>query len=122
MPKATFNPEPQRFDLKTCAEGYVLLQRLPYGKWLNRQQMALQMKFSADKSSGDMSGEMAMANRKVTEFEFRECIVEHNLVGENDEPLNFKNGITLDLLDPRVGNEIAAYISDLHEFAESLPN
>lgn len=117
MPKAVVDiDETTRHELKTCEGGFVVLRRLPYGSWLKRQEMALQMKLKGGDKNNDAEAQVAMANRKVTEFEFKECIVEHNLQGHDDSLLNFNYGTTLDALNPKIGNEIATYISQLHEF------
>lgn len=123
MPKATVNiDEFQKFELKTCEGAFVHLRRLPYGLWLKRQEMALQMKINPQARGNDATGELAMANRKVTEFEFAHCIIEHNLEDDEGNLLDFKNPRTLDTLNPKIGNEIGTYISDLHEFGEAVPN
>lgn len=123
MPRATVDiDDVEKFPLDTCEGGFVVLRRLPYGAWLKRQEMALQMKMTGMERGQEAVGELAMANRKVTEFEFRECIVEHNLEDANGTPLDFRLGRTLDALNPRIGNEIGSYIAKLHEFEEELPN
>lgn len=123
MPRATVDiNERHPHDLKTLEGGAVTLRRLPYGQWLKRQEMAMQMKVKGMERGQETEGLLAMANRVVTEFEFRECIVDHNLTDANDEPLDFRSGRTLDQLDPKIGNEIAGYIRELHEFETDLGN
>lgn len=118
MPRATIDvDETIRFDLKTLPDAYVVLRRMPYGKYMHRQEMALQMKIEGGGSS-ESSGSFAMANRKVTEFEFRECIADHNLTDHNDAPLDFTKPFTLDMLDSRIGDEISTYIGQLLQFGE----
>lgn len=115
MPKAVVNvEETQRFELKSLPEGFVVLRRMPYGAWLHRQEMAMNMKFK------DETADVSMANHKVTEYDFKECIVEHNLTDENDELINFKQSKIIDKLNPVIGNEIGKYIGTLHEFEDKL--
>jgi len=68
-----------------------------------------------------LQGELAMANREITRFEFKNCIVSHNLeiqVGEGTRLLNFDNPEDFNCLDPRVGSEIEKYISDMNQFED----
>jgi hypothetical protein len=57
-----------------------------------------------------------MMQSAVTAYEFQQCIVNHNLQADNDEPLDFSSPFTLGVLDPKIGNEISEYIRELHEF------
>jgi hypothetical protein len=117
MPQATMSTEPERFDLKSCPGGFVVLRRMSYGKYLARQEMALKLKVQAQQKKGSsFEGEMAMANKIVTVFEFKECVVDHNLTDASDAPLNFASEHTLEILDPRVGNEIGSLINNMHDF------
>lgn len=118
MPRATITTESVHYDLKTLEDGFVELRRMSYDKWLSRQEMALRMQFEG-KKGGSVAGEMAMANKAVTQFEFRECIVDHNLEDENGNHLDFRSPAALAMLDPRIGNEIGQYIMELHEFDAS---
>jgi hypothetical protein len=119
MPQATVSVEPERHDLKSCPGGFVVLRRMSYGKYLARQEMALKLKVQAQQqkgSKGNFEGEMAMANKIVTVFEFKECVVDHNLTDAGDQPLNFALESTLEILDPRIGNEIGSLINEMHDF------
>jgi hypothetical protein len=82
--------------------------------------MAAKMKFTG--KEGNMGGELEAANRKVTEFEFANCVVEHNLEDADGQPLDFKQAWVVHTLDPRVGEEISTYIDELNQFEASLPN
>lgn len=119
MPVASVSTESVKKELKTLEGGFVELKRMPYGAWLKRQEMAMQLKFNAAKG-GDTAGEIAMANKAVTVFEFSQCIVDHNLEITEGTPFDFRQETSLDRLDPKVGNEIASYITEMHEF--DLPN
>lgn len=125
MPRATVSTDNTRIDLKTCPEGFVEIKALPYGQWLQRQDIAMQMQVEG---MGDKNAKATMqaANKAVTTFEFSRCIVRHNLTAAppKDAPegtegplLDFAaNGI--DVLDPRIGEEISAAIMKMHEFDE----
>lgn len=120
MPKATTNiNETERFELKTLPEGYVVLRRLTYGEFMKRRQMTSNLSVSGGKGRQDFEGVLELANQKVTEFEFASCVVEHNLEDENGDLLDFKNPIHLQMLDPRVGEEISSYIDKMNQFEGS---
>lgn len=119
MPRATIGTDTVRKDLKSLPEGYVILRAMPYGDWLQRQQIMLRMEIEAARGNGagkkrDFKGSMSMSNKEVTLFEFQRCIVEHNLENDNGELLDFKNPTSIHILNPKVGNEIGDYINELH--------
>jgi len=120
MPKATITQETVHKDLETLPEGFVELRRMPYGQWLHRQELAMRMNIKADGRGGrqntGIEGQMVMANQEVTNFEFSQCVVNHNLENDAGELLDFRSPTALMLLDPKIGNEIAQYIMELHEF------
>jgi len=107
--------DPEHFDLNTLPGAFVELRRMPYGKYLTRQEMSLKLKVQGTNRQ-NVEGEMAMANKLVTQFEFKECIVNHNLEDENGNPLDFRSPLTLEMLDPRVGDEIGTHINEMHQF------
>lgn len=119
MPKATISQETVHKDLHALPEGWVELRRMPYGQWLHRQELAMRMSIETQggqRSNQGIKGEMVMANQAVTQFEFTQCVVDHNLENDAGEKLDFRSAQTMQLLDPKVGNEIAQYIMELHEF------
>ncbi len=116
MPRATISTDSQRFELKSLPEGFVTIRRMSYGRWLERQEMALQIQFNQSQGKGKgMQGDVKALQRITTEFEFKECIVDHNLTDDNDTPLDFRAVGILQKLDPRVGNEIESIIQELHD-------
>lgn len=119
MPKATTSMhDTERFALKSCPpDGYVVLRRLTYGEYLERRQMTSGMKVHAGQGK-DFEGLLDLMNRKTTEYEFKNCIIEHNLTDEAERQLDFKRRETLSRLDPRVGEEIATYIARMNQFEE----
>lgn len=116
MPVATIRVEDtDKFPLKSCEGGYVVLRRMTYGQSLERRTM-MKLSFTTKKGQKNLEGELAMANRRVQMYEFQKCIVDHNLTDANDRPLNLTDPVVLDTLDPRVGQEIEQLISDMNNF------
>lgn len=127
MPRATHNMQAtERFDLKSCPEGYVVLRRLNYGQYLERQAMAMEMRMSTSGAGrgGDrqIEADIKMAAQRTAEFEFAHCIVDHNLTDDSDRPLNFAEKWTLTALDIRIGAEIGELINKVNGFEEELGN
>lgn len=118
MPNATVDVEStQRFDLKTLEDGFVVLRRMSYGQILQRR-MFTKLEVESSGKKNDFRGEMAMANRRVTEFEFQNCVVDHNLTDKDDRKLDLSRAVDFNQLDPRVGQEIEGYITDMNNFEE----
>jgi hypothetical protein len=119
MPKAISNTsDTQRFELKSCPEGYVVVRRLTYGEKLQRRAMVSNFKINAGKGK-DFSGEMNLVNEQATVFDFQRCIIEHNLEKDDEgTALNFANIADIRLLDPKVGEEIDELLSKLNNFED----
>ena len=119
MPNASRSLDTERKDLKTLDGGYVVLRRMSYGQSVERRSM-LTMGFETDGKSNDFKGELAMGNKRITVYEFRNCIVEHNLFKDDAETqlFDFSKMETLDELDPKIGQEIEKYIGDMNNFNE----
>jgi hypothetical protein len=116
MPKATATLVTERHNLKTVPDGFVEVRRLTYGETLQRRQMmTLEM---TGNNKNDARAEMALANRKATEYDFARCITNHNLFADDQETrkLNLGNPSDVDLLDPRVGQEIESILDALNNF------
>jgi len=117
MPIAVNNTEDtQRFDLKSAPpDGFVVLRRMTYGQVVQRRAlMKLSMDMSGKGRNKDFKGEMAMASVDINNFEFKHCIVEHNLEKSDGVLLNLASPVDLQLLDPRVGQEIERYITSMN--------
>ena len=121
MPKATISPDisKKKFDLKTLEGGFVELRQLTYGEQIKKQQMAAKMTFEGQ-GRGFSGGEFEFFQRKMSEYEFATCILDHNLEDEEGNKLSFNNGNILDVLDPRIGSEISFYISEMNDFQEDV--
>lgn len=122
MPQATVDVEStQKFDLKTLPEGFVVLRRMSYGQVLQRR-MFTKLEIESSGKSRDFRGEMAMTNVKVTAFEFQHCVVDHNLEDKDGRKLDLTKPADFNKLDPRVGQEIEGYISEMNNFEEDEEN
>ena len=122
MPNALAIANTEHKDLKSLPGGFVDIKRMTYGQKLERQGMIrIQFGMSRQRQS-DVKGEMEMANKIATQFEFKNCIVDHNLTDENDNKLDLSNPVVIDNLDPRVGEEINTLISEINNFEEDSGN
>lgn len=139
MVVATSNAaQTEHLDLKSLPDGWVEARRLTYGEKLQRRAMVSGLKIKMQDrrrkgQSDDMEGEMNMVNEAATLFDFQKCIVDHNLealiegpvpVGDNGEApqtrkLDLTNASDIKKLDPRVGEEIDTWLSELNNFEES---
>lgn len=124
MPRATVSQETTRYDLRTCAGGYVELRTLSFHEMNMRQEMAARMYQETKVTSGKnqkakqedtVRGYFEIMNVAVTEYEFRNCIVDHNLEDENGELIDFTRPMQAWRLDPKIGQEIANYIDKLNQ-------
>lgn len=119
MPKAVSNnQETFRHDLKSLPEGFVVARRLTYGEKLQRRAMVSGLKIQGSKNS-DFAGEMNLVNEQATLFDFQRCITEHNLEkDDNGTLLDFSNMQDIRALDPRIGEEIDDFLSELNNFED----
>lgn len=115
----TVPTEAERFDLKSAEGAYVMLKPLPYGQLIERRDKASRMSMVTDRGSRDqtkMDIDMMQAQSRM--FEFSNCIIDHNLSDDAGNKLNFSIPSTLNLLDPKVGQEIEQLIDDLNQLEE----
>ena len=112
-------------DLKSLPEGFVKIKRLSYGAKLHRRAMVSKMTIQGGGKKSDFAGEMSLINEAATQYDFANCIVDHNLDDAEGRKLNFKSVQDITSLDPRVGEEIDKYINELNNFEEEddeVPN
>lgn len=122
MPNALATTNVTEYDLKTLEGGKVNLKRMTYGQKLERQGMIKVQFGGGNRRNSDFKGELEMANRIATYYEFQHCIVSHNLTGENDVLLDLSAPGIIDQLDPRIGEEISNLISELNNFEDDQGN
>ena len=122
MPRATVSTEAQTFDLKSCPGGWVQLRRMSYGERLHRQDIAMQMSMEADQRKRTAQMNVVPTQTQVAAYELGTCVVDHNLEDESGRKLNFTNPVDCQLLDGRIGEEIAGYIDTMHDWEGDLPN
>lgn len=120
MPKAVVETGyTERKELTTAPpDGYVELRRMTWGEFLQRRQMVMAMTVEGDRKKKNFSGQLDMANAKVTIFEFAHCVVDHNLEDMDGRKLNLAAQQDLMKLDPRIGQEISKYIDEMNNFNE----
>lgn len=121
MPKAYVNKdETTHHDLKSCPGGFVKLRKLTYGESIHRRQITSAMRMTAGEDQSFV-GEMDLTNFDAVQYELSKCVVEHNL--EKDDKGNqfdFSRAADLQLLDPRIGEEIQEQIRKMNEFNPDL--
>lgn len=113
MPRATVSANTERFDLKSCAGGFVVIRRMTYGEKLNRQDNMIDTNMGKDNQI-----KVSLLARNAAMADFANLVVEHNLTDDADRPLNFKNQADVAQLDPRVGEEIGELIDQLNSFGD----
>jgi len=129
MPKATVNPKAHRYELKTCPGGFVSLRTLSFHEMEMRKDIAGRMYQEESRAAlkkGKTTDEEKMRayfesmNVTVTEFEFRNCIIEHNLFVDDAETqqIDFNRPMENWKLDPKIGEEISRYIAELTQMDE----
>jgi hypothetical protein len=122
MPVATVTNNTERLNLKSCPGGWVELRRMTYGQLLERRSMAMKMQMEAGGKGESAKMDIDMSNRRVVEYEFKHCIMDHNLTDELENPLDLTRTAVLTILDPRIGDEISEKINDMHDFEAELGN
>jgi hypothetical protein len=122
MPKAVATQEEHLLELKSVEGGFIKARRLSYGEKLQRRAMTsgLKLDIGSRKKGTDTTGEMQLITEESTLFDFKHCILDHNLFKDEEETqkLDLTNKMDLRMLDPRVGEEIDAFLSELNNFEE----
>lgn len=118
MPRAVVQRETVKRELKSVEEGWVELIQLPYYEMLKRRDNAMKMSMELNPNLGDEDIrrlDLGFANEWTTQFDFANCIADHNLTDDQDKKLDFKNELVFQILDPRVGLEIEKLITELNQ-------
>jgi hypothetical protein len=123
MPRATISTETIRKELKTCPGGFVELRQLSWAEMMKRRDIASRMyadvKTSQTSVQDTIRQYMEVVNVAIMEFEFKNCIVDHNLEDDEGNRLDFSNPMSLSILNPKIGSEIDRYIEELNQEDES---
>jgi hypothetical protein len=121
MPRATVSHDTVRHNLKTLPDGWVDLRTLTFHEMNTRQDIATRMyqeqttgKKQSKRDEETIRGYFEIMNVAVTEYEFRNCIVEHNLEDENGALIDFTRPMQAWRLDPKIGQEIDRIIDDMN--------
>jgi len=132
MPRATTDTTAtERFPLKSLPEqngeeaGWVELRKLTYGQILERRDMSAKMAIENVGGRGanreeDMKVTTELIQKKVTEYEFKNCIVDHNLDDAAGKHLNLSDPRSVWALDPQVGQEIGELIDSQNQWDADL--
>ncbi len=126
MPVATVSTDTETKSLKSAPpDGYVELRALPYGKLLYRRDRASRMSMLQEAGNGrkrrqaqqqeDTKVNIETMQEESRYYEFKECIVDHNLTDPNGRKLDFNNKMDFKMLNPKVGTEIEQYIDELNQ-------
>ena len=120
MPKAIATAEEHRLDMKTIEGGFIVAKRLTYGEKMQRRAMTAGMKIESQKGKKDFLGEMQLINEQATVFDFQRCILDHNLFKDDDDldKFDFSKINDIRMLDPRAGEEIDAWLSELNNYED----
>lgn len=121
MPRATISVEPQTQDLRTCPGGFIKLRRMTYGELMTSQDMAYQVSMKAADMNNPEVG-LDVSRAAVTEYQFKTCILDHNLEDDKGRKLDFRSSQDIHLLDSNIGQEIQNHIDDLHNWTKTFPN
>jgi len=119
MPRATVDTTATvRKELTTLPDGYVVLRKLPYGAKLQRSSEAMKMTMEMGRGRGkkNAKADVEMLQHASTLFDFRHCIVEHNLEDETGRTLNLHDPNDINNLDPQIGEEVSNLIDELNNF------
>ena len=131
MPRATVDvTSTTRFELESLPKteddeaGFVELRKLSYGQILERRDMgakiAVEGLTDSRSSRDDLKVTTEMIQKAVTEFEFKHCVVSHNLEDEHGTLLIFTNPNNVWSLDPQVGQEVSELIDRMNEWDADL--
>lgn len=120
---ATVPTDAEKFDLRTQEGAWVMLKPLPYGELLERRDKASRMSMEAggnrrSKKQDTSRLDIDMMQQQTRIYEFSHCIVDHNLGDDKGNKLNFTNASTLNILDPKTGQEIEDLIDKLNELED----
>lgn len=106
----------ERYDVPGFPGAWVELRRWTHGESTRRtdQSMSLVVQQGSDRP------EVVVSTQKSRQFDFRVCIVDHN-ISFDGKKADFKNPATVDGLDPVLGEAIATLISNHNTVVDDIP-
>lgn len=114
----------KRFELKSCEGAFVLLRQMTYGEWQRRSDLVSRISIeSASPNKGrnavrDLVQRVDTQSLEVALFEFKTCVVQHNLEDASGRTLQLGARQDLERLDPRIGREIGQLIDEMNSWDE----
>jgi hypothetical protein len=128
MPKASVDPQTHEYQLATCPGAFVKLRTLSFHEMQQRQDVAARM-YREESANDVRRGKVKqdddakvrayfdVMNVAVTEFEFRNCVIDHNLFIDDAETqkIDFTKPMRTWMLDPKIGDEISELIDKLNQ-------
>ena len=119
MPRATTSMDTVRYQLKSAPpDGWVDIRPMDYGTYLKRRDMAMKMGVTGA-GSGFEKIDLDILQETVTRFEFKSCIVDHNLENEEGKKLNLSTPEDFQRLDPRIGQELSILIDEVTQWEDT---
>jgi uncharacterized protein (DUF305 family) len=96
---------------------------MSYGELLTSQDLAYQVSVKENKDgSGDPEAGINVTQAKILEYQFKICILDHNLENESSQKLRFDSPEAVHMLDANIGQEINAQIEKMHRWDKAYPN
>jgi hypothetical protein len=115
----------ERYELASCPDAYVVLRQMTYGEWQRRTDIVTRLTIetaergrNASRRAGDSVTRIDMRSLDVAIYEFKTCVVDHNLEDESGRKLDLGNAHDLQRLNPRIGSEIGRLIEQLNTWEE----
>ena len=123
MPIVELSSETETFPLKSAPpDGFVTLRRMSHGETLRRRDGAINTSVREFNSQGQPDEVFMTAHQEWMRFyDFKLCIVDHNLQMADGSLINFKNKQAFDALPTAVGLEIEECIDRMNQWNEFAP-
>lgn len=117
MPIVVSAGHAERYDLKTAPpDGYVVIRRLSHGEKAERRMINNKLTMKAQKGKKDVDSSIDMFHANVDLYNFKHCIIEHNLQDKDGRVLDFSIAADVNKIDGRVSEEITTYIDRENNF------
>lgn len=113
-------------DLKSVEGGWINVRPLPHGLVLRRRDKQSKMFVESNmgtqghrKAQSDVNRlEIETMNEWATAYDYKYCIVDHNLTDKEGNKIDLSSQLVLQQLDPKIGAEIDTILSELNDFTE----